>query len=123
MRFNRALLVLMWTIIIALFLFSYETGAKTLTKKGGVNTFQGHKESWYNLNMDKVVQRTDEAFGMTNLYWEREDGCKMYGPWIICAGHPSVIRYTFVETSRGTGIILDTHTSSDKTLIDLAVNW
>jgi hypothetical protein len=95
-----------------------------LTAAKGVNNFMGHKETWYNLNMDKVIQRTDEALGATDLYHIREDGIKMYGPWVICAGHKSVPRYTLVETSKGTGIILDYHTvNEDKTLIDIATDW
>lgn len=94
-----------------------------LTAAKGVNNFMGHKETWYNLDMKKVVERADKAFGMADLYKIREDGCKMYGPWIICAGHKSVPRYTLVETSRGTGIILDYHAVDDKSLIDIATNW
>ena len=47
----------------------------------------------------------------------------MFGPWVICAAHPSVTRYTQIETSLGPGIILDYHTVKDKTLIDIATNW
>lgn len=97
--------------------------AVILTARLGTIQYEGHKETWYNLNMNKVIERADKAFGMTDLYWVRDDGCKMYGPWIICAGHPSAIRYSLVETSRGTGIILDTHTVDDITLIDIATNW
>ena len=56
-------------------------------------------------------------------YWEREDGCKMFGPWIIVAAHPSVTRYTFVETSLGTGIVLDRHCVNDPNLYDIATTW
>ena len=94
-----------------------------LTAAKGVNNFMGHKETWYNLKMDKVIERTDKAIGMTDLYWIREDGVKMYGPWVICAAHPSKIRYTRIDTSLGEGIILDTHTAKDKELIDIATNW
>ena len=94
-----------------------------LTAAKGVNNFMGHKETWYNLKMDKVIERIDKAIGMTDLYWIREDGVKMYGPWVICAAHPSKIRYTRIDTSLGEGIILDTHTAKDKELIDIATNW
>ena len=94
-----------------------------LTAAKGVNNFMGHKETWYNLKMDKVIQRTDEALGTSDLYTIREDGVKMYGPWVICAAHPSKVRYTFVDTSLGEGIILDTHTVNDPDLIDIATDW
>lgn len=83
----------------------------------------GHKETWYNLKMDKVIERTDEALGMNSQYWIREDGVKMYGPWVICAAHPSAIRYTRIDTSLGRGIILDTHEVDDPDLIDIATDW
>ena len=97
--------------------------AAVLTASAGRIQFQGHSETYYNLNMRKVIQRTNEAFGLGDHYWIREDGVKMYGPWVIVAAHPTVTRYSLVETSRGTGIVLDTHTSEDKGLIDLAVTW
>ena len=97
--------------------------AVVLTAKLGTIQFDGHKETWYDLNMAKVVARTDKAFGMTNLYYVREDGVKMYGPWVICAAHPSKIRYSRIQTSLGEGIILDTHTANDTELIDIATTW
>lgn len=106
--------------------FTCNVRAGTLTKKGGINTFNGHQETWYNLDMTNVVKRTDQAFGMTNLYWVRDDGCKMYGPWIICAADWNIYtHYSLVETSRGIGIVLDTgeFIKKDPTMIDLAVAW
>ena len=73
--------------------------------------------------MDYVIQRTDKDLGMNDLYWVRDDGVKMYGPWVICAAHPSQIRYTRIDTSLGEGIILDTHEVDDPDLIDVATNW
>ena len=94
-----------------------------LTAAKGVNNFMGHKETWYNLRMDKVIERADEDLGMTDLYHIREDGVKMYGPWVICAAHPSKVRYTRIDTSLGKGIILDTHRVNDPDLIDIATDW
>ena len=98
--------------------------AVILTAKLGKVQFQGHTETYYNLNMNRVVSRTNNELGVQeSLYWEREDGCKMYGLWVIVAAHPSVARYSFVETSRGMGIVLDSHTTSDKNLYDIATTW
>lgn len=94
-----------------------------LSAKLGTVQFQGHKETWYDLPMDKVIERTDAAIGMTDLYWVREDGVKMYSAWVIVAAHPSVTRYTFVDTSLGQGVVLDTHTSDDPNLYDIATTW
>lgn len=99
------------------------SAAVILTAKLGRIPFNGHIETWYNLPMTKVVERTDEQLGLSDMYWIRDDGCKMYGPWIIVAADPSVTRYTIVETSRGTGIVLDTQTTGDADIFDLAVEW
>ena len=93
-----------------------------LTAAKGVNNFMGHQEKYYNLPMQKVVKRAQDM-GIPCEYWVREDGVKMFGPWVICAAHPSVIRYTQIDTSLGKGIVLDYHTTKDKTLIDIATNW
>lgn len=94
-----------------------------LTAGAGRITFNGHTETWYNLPMQKVVERSDKAIGLTDMYWIREDGVKMYAQWVICAAHPSKIRYSRIQTSLGEGIILDTHTSKDTELIDIATTW
>jgi len=97
--------------------------ALVLTAKMGTIQFEGHKETWYNLDMTKVVERSDKAIGLTDMYWVREDGVKMYAQWVIVAAHPSKIRYSRIQTSLGEGIILDAHTSDDKELIDIATTW
>ena len=96
--------------------------AVVLTASLGKVTYNGHTETWYDLNMSKVVQRAQDM-GIPCEYWVRDDGVKMFGPWVICAGHPSKIRYTFVQTSLGDGIILDTHEMDDAELIDIATEW
>lgn len=96
--------------------------AVILTARIGTVQYNGHKETWYNKPMGKVIQRAQDA-GIPCEYWEREDGCKMFGPWVVVAAHPSVTRYTFVETSRGKGIVLDRHCVNDPNLYDLAVTW
>ena len=97
--------------------------AITLTAKLGTIQYEGHKETWYNLNMSRCV-RNAQNMGIPCEYWVREsDGCKMFGPWVIVAAHPSVTRYSLVETSHGTGIVLDRHTAGDPNLYDLAVTW
>ena len=94
-----------------------------LSATKGRNQFMGHEETYYNLNMSRVVQRADQIFGI-NPYWINEKGAKMYGPYIICAG--AADRYgEIIDTSLGKGIILDTGDFARKNPenIDIATNW
>lgn len=96
--------------------------AIVLTAALGRIQHNGHTETWYNLPMTKVIQRA-QNIGIPAEYWVRDDGVKMFGPWVVVAAHPSKTRYTRVQTSLGEGIILDTHTSKDTELIDIATTW
>lgn len=95
-----------------------------LTAKGGVfyNTETGYTEKYYNLPMQKVVARA-QNMGIPCEFWVRDDGVKMFGPWVIVAAHRSTIRYTRLDTSLGQGIVLDYHTMDKPELIDIATNW
>lgn len=100
-----------------------------LTPQSGVNWFNDgltiHKESYYNLNMGKICAKAQQN-NIPGDYWERGDGMKMYGPWIIVAANQSVHPYgSLVLTSRGTGIVLDTGGFAKKNpeQYDLAVTW
>lgn len=95
-----------------------------LTAAKGVNYFAGHTETWYSLKMDKVVQRANEYFGLSDAYRVREDGVKTYNGLVICATDWKIHPYgSIVETSLGTGIVLDHHTAEDKTIVDIATEW
>lgn len=96
--------------------------AVVLTARAGRITFNGHTETWYNRPMNRVVQRAQDV-GIPAEYWERSDGVKMFGPWVIVAADLSVTRYTRIQTSLGEGIVLDNHTTGDPNLYDIAVNW
>lgn len=97
-----------------------------LTKSGGVYYGPSGKETYYNLNMNGVIANA-QNMGIEGEYWVREDGCKMYGDYIICAAdlniHP---RGSLVESSLGTCIVLDTGgfaTNGSGVALDIAVNW
>ena len=97
-----------------------------LTKSGGVYYGPSGKETYYNLDMNGVVSNA-QNMGIEGEYWVREDGCKMYGDYIICAAdlnvHP---RGSLVESSLGTCIVLDTGgfaTNGSGVALDIAVNW
>ena len=97
-----------------------------LTKSGGVYYGPSGKETYYNLNMIGVVSNA-QNMGIEGEYWVREDGCKMYGDYIICAAdlnvHP---RGSLVESSLGTCIVLDTGgftANGSGVALDIAVDW
>ena len=101
------------------------TGDGVLTASKGVNYYGNQKETYYNLPMDGVISIA-KSQGIEGEYWVREDGCKMYGNYIIVAAnldiHP---RGSLVETSLGTGIVLDTggFAASNPNQVDIATDW
>ena len=105
--------------------YTQPTGDRVLTASKGVNYYGNQKETYYNLNMDGVISIA-QSQGIEGEYWVREDGCKMYGDYIIVAAnldiHP---RGSLVETSLGTGIVLDTggFAASDPNQVDIATEW
>ena len=98
--------------------------ATVLTARLGTVQFNNHKETWYDLKMDRVLRKADEYYGSKGIYAVTEEGIKTYNGLVICAAHQSVPYGTLVETSRGIGVVLDYHTvAEDKTLIDVATDW
>lgn len=92
-----------------------------LTATLGRISYSGHTETWYDLPMSNVVANAQEVIPCE--YWIRDDGVKMFGQWVIVASHPSVTRYSLVDTSLGQGIVLDRHTAGDTELYDIATDW
>ena len=104
---------------------SYNYPTEGLTKSGGVNYYGEQKETYYNLNMNGVVNNAQNA-GIEGEYWVRDDGTKMYGDYIIVAANQEVYPYgSTVETSLGTGIVLDTggFAAGNPTQVDIATDW
>lgn len=98
----------------------YEGGSSSggvLTPSGGVNQFEGHTETYYNLDMSGVIANA-HAMGLQADYWVRGDGVKMFGDYVIVAAQ--LAKGTIVETSLGTGIVLDYCSSNT---YDIAVSW
>jgi len=97
--------------------------AVILTAKLGRIEYSGHVETYYNLNMNRIVERADSYFGLNDVYAIREDGVKTYNGLVIVATDWNVYPYgSLVETSRGVGVVLDTGEFTGNT-VDLAVNW
>lgn len=99
-----------------------------LNRTRGVAFFQGHRETWYNLDMSVIVQtaRNTIAGYEDAEYWIREDGCKMLGNYIMVAADQEVHPYgSIVQTSLGEGIVVDTGTFRffDHNQLDIAVDW
>lgn len=112
-------------------------GRKLSRKLGTVKGPSG-KETYYNLNMLGIVnslkshgpvwQDIDPALrqNVAGDYYVRSDGCKMLGPYIMVAAHLGVHpRGSLVETTLGTGVVVDTgaFARSNAHQIDVAVNW
>ena len=111
-------------IIVITFMLQTPVQAK-LTKKGGVNYYNGQKETWYNLRMDKVLSKAESRLWV-NAYWIREDGVKMFGDYIMCAANLSVHPFgSLVECSLGTCIVVDTggFAAGNPNQLDIAVTW
>ena len=108
-------------------LLPYKANAFVLTKKGGVNYYNGQKETYYNLNMSRIYAKADANFGSHHKKWIRDDGVKMYGPYVVLAVPFDVYPYgtTDIPTSLGLGIALDTGAFAEtcKNQVDIAVDW
>ena len=97
-----------------------------LTRSGGVNYFNGLKETYYNLPMQGVI-RLLNSIGIYGNYWVREDGVKMYGDYVMVAA--DTYRFpkgTVLQTSLGMAMIVDhceAAASYPGVWIDVAVEW
>ena len=117
----KKIMVLLLTILLAI-----PVNAGTLTKKGGVNYYNGHKETYYNLNMSRICDKA-KKIGVPGEYWVSDNGLKMYGRFVIVAADFNTHPYgSVVLTSLGVpGIVLDTgeFAKTNPEQIDIAVNW
>lgn len=96
-----------------------------LTRSLGIVKGPSGNETWYNLNMLNCVRRM-HRLGFKYPYWIRDDGVKMFGDYVMVAAnlHDRPLG-TVVETSLGTGIVVDTgdFVTWDRTRLDIAVDW
>lgn len=106
--------------------YNYEWTGEKLNKHDGTANGPSGKETYYNLNMSRCIYYM-QCLGYYEKAWERSDGVKMYGNYIMVAAdlreHP---KGSLVETSLGTGIVVDTGkftTNGSGVKIDIAVNW
>lgn len=105
---------------------TYSYSGSKLTKSKGINQGPSGGESYYNLPMDGVIQMM-ENLGYSETYWIREDGCKMYGDYVIVAADTRDLpRGTIIETSLGTAMVCDHCGYSERydgIWLDIAVDW
>ena len=97
-----------------------------LTRSGGTFNGPSGKETYYNLNMSGVVRIMQNMGYNKYSYWVRDDGAKMFGPYIMVAANLEIRpRGTILETSLGTAMVCDTGTfaQSNPRQIDIAANW
>lgn len=114
--------------------YTASTSTKTYytSSDGKLNSFNGvyygpsGKETYYNLNMSGVVSNMQSA-GIEGSYWVREDGCKMYGNYIIVAADLNTYKIgDVIDTSLGQGIVGDTGsftTNGSGVNVDIATDW
>lgn len=86
------------------------------------------KETYYNLPMGGVIDiMRNMGFSEEEYpYWEREDGCKMLGDYIMVAANLDLRpRGSLVDCSLGRALVCDTggFASSNPEQLDVAVNW
>lgn len=96
-----------------------------LTAEGGTFNFEGHTETYYNLDMSVVVQ-VAQSRGIAGEYHVRSDGAKMLGDYIMVAACYDVHPYgSLVNTSLGMGIVVDTggFIAWNPAGIDIATTW
>lgn len=128
---NKHLVTVLVSIIIMVMLpCTIKADENMITKRGGVFYFDDgeskHKETYYNLSMRRITAIAKERIHPNWQYWEREDGMKMFGPFIMVAANQKVHPYgSTVLTSRGLGIVVDTggFAKNNPTQIDIAVTW
>jgi len=95
----------------------------TLNKSNGVFYYNGFKETYYNLDMTRVVTNMS-YLGFDYEYWVRTDGVKMFGDYVIVAADLSLYpKGTILETSVGKAIVCDTGSAIIGNILDVAVAW
>ena len=123
--------ILLLLILILMTTNDIPVDASTLTRDGGVFYYNGHRETWYNLDMSNCVEtlrRANYIYADEEAYpvLTRPDGVKMFGVYVMCAAnldiHP---RGSLVQTSKGLGIVVDTgdFVQDYPDAIDICTSW
>lgn len=107
---------------------SAQVDAAHLTAAGGVFYGPAGKEKWYALDMTNVVKyMRDHGYPEDAYpYHVREDGVKMFGPYVMVAADTTVLpKGAEIETSLGIGLVVDHCVEAERVsgLIDIATTW
>ena len=99
-----------------------------LTKTDGTFNGPSGTETYYNKDMSRCIQIMRDMGYSEEEYpvYIREDGAKMFGPYVMCAADISWRpKGTILETSLGQAIVVDTGAFrySDSQMIDMCVDW
>lgn len=100
-------------------------GDVKLTASAGRIDGPSGPETYYNLDMAGIVSRL-RSNGYKGDYYIRDDGCKMFGDYIMVAANFDLHPYgSIIETSLGLAIVCDTgeYVKWNPTGIDIATNW
>jgi hypothetical protein len=86
------------------------------------------KETYYNLPMDRVIwiMRNMGYSEEEYPYWVRDDGVKMFGPYVMVAASLDIRpKGTIIECSKGTAIVVDTgdFAKTNRMQLDIATLW
>ena len=107
---------------------AYVWNGDVLSKSKGVVTGPSGKETYYNLDMTKIVSAMRQAgYNESDYpYWVRDDGVKMLGNYVMVAANYSIRpKGSIIESSLGYAIVCDTggFVKNNPTQIDIAVTW
>ena len=102
-----------------------EWNGKVLNSNNGRVQGPSGSETYYNLNMNRCIEMMNKL-GYYFETWVRDDGVKMFGDYVMVAANLEIRpKGSLVETSLGTGIVVDTgeFVNWNNTGIDVAVTW
>ena len=104
---------------------AFDYNGPVLTRSRGTISGPSGKETYYNLNMSGCISIM-KGRGISEPYWVRSDGVKMYGYYVMCAAGLSIRpKGSIVESSNGLAIVVDTggFASRNPRQLDIAVTW
>lgn len=111
--------------ISAIVLEEYTWDGEVLDSYNGTVPGPNGKETYYNLDMTGVIWIMEDL-GYDYEYSVREDGVKMYGPFIMVAADLDLRpRGSIIKTSLGWAMVCDTggFTAWNPTQLDIATAW
>lgn len=101
--------------------YAYPAG-DVLNPVDGINYFYGTLETYYNLPMEGVVDWM-HSLGYNYEYWIRDDGVKMFGPYVmVAADYDWMPKGSILETSLGLAMVCDTG-EGGWYWTDIATDW